>query len=38
MFGKVRTNLFYLEFNTPLSPLVAFGVALSSFDKKRFVT
>lgn len=38
MFGKVEKNVFYLEFRSPFSPLTAFGVVLSAFDKKRFVT
>ena len=38
MFGKVRRNHFYIDFCAPLSPLTAFGIILSSFDKKRFVT
>ena len=33
-FGRVGKDLFTLDFRFPLSPLQAFGIALSSFDYK----
>lgn len=34
LFGKVNDNKFNLDMAHPLSPLVAFAVALSSFDSR----
>lgn len=33
-FGRVGDNEFHLDFQYPLSPLQAFGIAISSFDFK----
>ena len=33
-FGKIDQNIFNLDFSFPLSPLQAFGIALSSFERK----
>lgn len=33
-FGRVGDNDFTCDFQAPLSPLQAFGIALSSFDYK----
>lgn len=33
-FGKVDENRFTLDFQYPLSPIQAFCIALSAFDKK----
>ena len=30
--GKVSEEIFYLDFEWPLSPFQAFGIAVSSFD------
>jgi hypothetical protein len=38
VFGKVRTDHFYIEFTAPFSPLSAMGLVLSAFDRKRLVT
>ena len=35
-FGKASEHVFSLDFRHPLSPLQAFGIALSSFDYKIF--
>ena len=32
-FGKCGTDRFWLDYKWPLSPLQAFGVALSTFDR-----
>lgn len=32
--GRVDTNIFHMDFRSPLSALQAFGIALSSFDRK----
>lgn len=34
MFGKVSESKFNLDMAHPISPLVAFGIALSSFDSR----
>ena len=34
VFGKIDDNTFSLEFVDPLSPLQAFGIAVSQFDFK----
>lgn len=36
LFGKVNENNYNMDIGLPLSPLIAFGVALSSFDEKFF--
>jgi tubby-related protein 1 len=33
-FGRIEDEHFNLDFQWPLSPLQAFGIALSSFDYK----
>jgi Tub family len=38
MFGKRTELVYHIEFQSPFSILSAFGVVISSFDKKRFVT
>ena len=38
MFGKVERDVFHLDFNSPITPLQAFAIALSSLDRKRLVT
>jgi hypothetical protein len=32
LFGKVKENLFNMDIGSPLSPFVAFGIVLASFD------
>lgn len=34
LFGKVNEAKFNLDMTHPIAPLVAFGVALSSFDTR----
>ena len=36
IFGKAKGNTFNMDLSSPLSPLIAFGVALSTFDEKYF--
>jgi len=36
LFGKINENMFNMDIGSPLSPYLAFGVALSSFDEKFF--
>lgn len=36
LFGKVSENVFNMDVALPLSPFIAFGVALASFDEKFF--
>lgn len=38
MFGKIERDVFHLDFNSPITPLQAFAIALSSLDRKRLVT
>lgn len=37
MMGKVAQDNFYVHFSKPLTVLMAFGIALSSFHKKYLV-
>ena len=37
-FGKMSKSRFSLDFRDPFSPLVALGVAVTTFAKKRAVT
>jgi hypothetical protein len=37
MMGKVERDHFYVHFSKPLTVLMAFGIALSSFHKKYLV-
>ena len=34
IFGKVNESKFNLDMMNPISPLIAFGIALSSFDSR----
>ena len=34
LFGKVNENQFNLDMMSSISPLIAFGIALSSFDSR----
>jgi tubby-related protein 1 len=34
IFGKVNESKFNLDMAYPISPLIAFGIALSSFDSR----
>ena len=38
LFGKVTSDRFALDFRAPLSPTIAFGIALSSLARKKAVT
>ncbi|CAD7943546.1 unnamed protein product [Amoebophrya sp. A25] len=38
LFGKIKTELFALDYRHPLSMLDAFGIAISSLAKKRAVS
>lgn len=38
LFGKVTSDRFSLDFRAPLSPAIAFGIALSSLTRKKAVT
>lgn len=33
-FGKIEQDTFTMDFRYPLSPVQAFGIALTSFDAK----
>ena len=33
-FGRVQDDVFTMDFQYPMSPLQAFGIALTSFDAK----
>ena len=37
MMGKIEQNHFYIHFSDPLSAVVAFGIAVSSFHRKLMV-
>eukprot|EP00501_MAST-03F_sp_TOSAG23-6_P001326 GSMAST32.ASY1.ANO1.1374.1 assembled CDS len=37
-FGKVRRNVYSLDFKYPFSPIQAFGCCMSTFAKKMLVT
>ena len=36
IFGKAKDNIFNMDLSSPLYPLIAFGIALSTFDEKYF--